>query len=182
MCGDFNCQLNNTADKSVRYLQDLIRYGNMDDMWTKHYPCRLGYTWCDAKNDPKSRIDYVFINNSFCYTLDDIIIRKIPGTHSNGSRMTDHRYLKFIFAIDKTKRGPGYWKLNVTYLENEKYRKGIIDIIENIDSSLSPIKTWELIKRKFKEFSIEFAKCKQQSVKEKIKLIESEIDEIEISV
>ena len=90
MCGDFNCQLNNAADKSVRYLQDVIRYSNMDDMWTKHYPGRLGYTWCDARNDPKSRIDYVFINNSFCCTLDDIMNRKPLGTHSKGSCMTDH--------------------------------------------------------------------------------------------
>jgi hypothetical protein len=45
---------------------------------------------------------------------------------------TDQRYLEFHFAIDKTKRGPGYWKLNVSYLDNEKYKKGIIDIIENI--------------------------------------------------
>ena len=51
-----------------------------------------GYTWCDAKNEPKSRVDYVFINESFFYSISDIKARKIPGTHSNGCRMSDHRF------------------------------------------------------------------------------------------
>lgn len=60
--------------------------------------------------------------------------------------MTDHRFLKFSLDIDKTKRGPGYWNLNILYLENENYKKGIIEIIHNIDSSLSPMTAWELFR------------------------------------
>lgn len=59
--------------------------------------------------------------------------------------MNDHRFLKLLYDIDKTKRGPEYWKLNVSYLENENYKKGIIDIIHSINTSLSPTEAWELI-------------------------------------
>lgn len=83
-------------------------------MWEKLNPEMAGFTWCDAKNDSKSRIDYVFINTSFHYELRSIKVGKIPGTHSNGNRVSDHRFLKFLCGIDKTKREPGYWKLNVS--------------------------------------------------------------------
>ena len=93
--------------------------------------------------------------------------------------MSDHRFLKFWFDIDKTKRGPGYWKLNISYLENERYKIGISNIIQNIDLSLDPITLWETIKQKAKDFSITFAKNEQKSIKQRIKIIEHEIDEIE---
>lgn len=132
------------------------------------------------KNDPKSRIDYIFINNnSFYYIPKDFKVGKIPGTHSNGTRMTDHRFLKLYYDIDKTKKEPGYWKLNVSYLENNNYKKGISDIVHNIDPSLSLLTTWELIKRNVREFSIKFAKTEQKSFEQKIKTIEHEIGELE---
>lgn len=35
---------------------------------------------------------------------------EFPGTHSNGSEMSYHRFLQFIKDIDNTKIGPGKWK------------------------------------------------------------------------
>lgn len=55
------------------------------------------------------------------------------------------RFLKFLYDIDKIKRGLGYWKLNVFYFENENYKKGFIDIIYSINIFLSLIEVWELI-------------------------------------
>lgn len=46
----------------------------------------------DAKNDPKSRINYVFIKKQFHYELTNVKIGKIPGTYSNGSRMSDNDF------------------------------------------------------------------------------------------
>lgn len=93
--------------------------------------------------------------------------------------MSDHRFLKFFYDIDKTKRGPGYWKLNVSYLENENYKKGIIDIIHSISISSSPTAAWELIKRKVKDYSINFAIYEQKSIKAEIKSIEHQRSKIE---
>ena len=39
--------------------------------------------------------------------------------------MSDHRFLKKVVKIDKLKRGPGYWKLNTSHLDNDEYREGI---------------------------------------------------------
>lgn len=92
LCGDFNCKMNNLADKSVRYSKNLKKHFNLDGMWEKLNPEMADFTWCDAKNDLKSRIDYVFINTSFHYELKSIKVGKIPETHSNGNRMSDHRF------------------------------------------------------------------------------------------
>ena len=77
----------------------------MYDVWKYEHPSIYnGHTWCDANDEPKSRIDYVFINISLCSAK--LVVRKIPGTHSNGSRMSDHRFLNFTFNISKTNKGP----------------------------------------------------------------------------
>lgn len=55
------------------------------------------------------------------------------------------------------------------YLENENYKKGIIDIIHSLNTSLSPTEAWELIKRKVKVYSINFAKYEQKSIRVKNK-------------
>lgn len=46
-------------------------------------PEMTGFTWCDAKNDPKNRIDYnyVFINTLFHYELTSKV-EKTPQTET----------------------------------------------------------------------------------------------------
>lgn len=67
-------------------------------------------------------ITYLLI--TFYYIPTDFKVGKIPGTHSYGTRMTNHRFLKLYHDIDKTKKGPGYWTLNVSFLEKDNYKKG----------------------------------------------------------
>ena len=73
---------------------------------------------CDASNIPKSRIDFVFISKDFIYDIDKILIRRIPGTHSNGTRMSDHRLLKFILKISENTRGT--WLLEIKCITSRK--------------------------------------------------------------
>lgn len=56
------------------------------------------------------------------------------------------------------KRGPGYWKFNMSNMENDEYKKKIHKIIDNLHNSFNLIDKWECIKRKIKEFSINFLK------------------------
>ena len=108
LCGDFNCQLNDGKDKSVQILKKKIDKLRLTDFWKKYCSNFNGLTWCDAENNPKSRIDCILINENFCHQLSGLCIRKIPGTHSKGCRMSDHRFLKFQCQISNDKRGPGY--------------------------------------------------------------------------
>lgn len=178
LCGDFNCQINDTSDKSLHVLKNIMNKFNLIDFWKSEFPELNGLTWCDAENNPKSRIDYVLLNENIYRKFGGLIIRKIPGTHSKGNRMSDHRFLKFHLNLSCEKRGPGYWKLNVSNIENDKYKKEIHKIIDNLDNSLNPVDKWECIKRKIKEFSINFSKYQQRSIKKRKKEIKKEIENI----
>ena len=99
ICGDFNCQLNDEKDKSVHILKKMIDKLRLTDLRKKNYSNLNGLTWCDAENNPKSRIDYILINENFCHKFSGLCIRKIPGTHSKGCRMSDHKFFKFQCQI-----------------------------------------------------------------------------------
>ena len=90
----------------------------MYDVLKYEYPSTMGYTWCNANDESKSRIDYIFINKTFNYLVRNIVVRKIPETQSNGSRMSDHIFLNFTFST--INKGPGYWKLDTSYLDDNK--------------------------------------------------------------
>ena len=86
--------------------------------------------------------------------------------------MSDHRLLKFILKISENTRGPGYWKLNVSHLENEDYREGIKNIIQNLDKQGDPIDIWEYFKSQVKDFSVKYSKQRQINFKNTIRSIE----------
>ena len=59
-------------------------------------------------------------------------MRKIPGTHSNVTRMSDHQAIIFTLDIHETTRGPGYWKLNISHLQNKDYQTEVKKFIQKI--------------------------------------------------
>ena len=179
--GDFNCCKDRKSDNSYKKLMNVIEHLNLKDMWLDLHPNLSGFTWCNANNIPASRIDYIFISKDFIYDVDKIIIRRVPGTHSNNTRMTDHRVLKFSLNMNNRKRGSGYWKLNSSILNNEEYEEGINRIIENLDRELSPLSKWESFKSQVKEFSIVFSTKNKKEWKHKIQNIEKEISRIDES-
>ena len=91
---------------------------------------------------PKSRIDFIFTNETNVNNIKSIIVRRVPGTQNNGIRMTDHRYLKLKVNIHNLKRGSGYWKFNVKYLADSEYKNGVKSIIEHLEDD-NPIAKWE---------------------------------------
>lgn len=105
------------------------------DVWQGKNGNTNGYTWCDATNTPKSRIDFIFASENLLTKFKQIILRKIPGTHKNGTRMSDHRGIKFNLVIYENERGNGYWKLNTSLLECEEFKRQIKLIIKDVSSN-----------------------------------------------
>ena len=129
-------------------------------------------------NIPKSRIDFVFTSETNANSIKSIIVRRVPGTQHNGNRMTDHRYLNVKVNIHDLKRGSGYWKFNVKYLDDSEYKRSVKSIIENLEDD-NPIAKWETFKLKVKEFSIRYAKNSHVQDRQKIRTLENELDTIE---
>ena len=102
----------------------------------------------------------------------------MPGTQHNGNRMTDHRYLNLKVNIHDLKRGSGYWKFNVKYLDDSEYKRGVKSIIDNLEDN-NPIAKWETFKLRVKEFSIRYAKNSHVQDRQKIRTLENELYTIE---
>ena len=83
--------------------------------------------------------------------------------------MSDHRYKKTSIVLNKLERGSGYWKLNVSHLENQEYIKGINNIFNTLENSLDS--KWEIFKVRTRDFSINFAKH-SKNIKNKIRTLE----------
>ena len=180
LCGDFNCKIDNCTDKSSKILNDVITQLNLIDLWASKYDKNNGFTWCDASNTPKSRIDFVFISKNLLNKSKSPTLQKIPGTHSNGTRMSDHKAIRFNMNMNDNTRGTGYWKLNISHLQSSEYKNQIVNIIQNIKSSRGTcIQKWEDLKHKVKQFSIHFSIRAQNKFKNRISVIEKEINEIE---
>ena len=160
---------------------DIMKNYDLKDKWLDMHSDLHGYTWCDANNVPKSRIDYVFVSTDFIYNVDKIIIRRVPGTLTSGTRLTDHVLLKFSVKLSDAKRGPGYWKLNTSFLDNNEHKEGVRYVFDNLENDGSAINTWETLKAKIKDFSISFAKYYHKDINKKIFGLEKQISDIENS-
>ena len=99
----------------------------------------------------------------------------------------DHRAIIIQIENNHAKRGPGYWKLNATVLNENEYVEGIENIFErerNYASKHGIPKgiIWDMMKIKFKEFSQSYCKQKKQQQKNKIYLIETKIARTEVEI
>ena len=176
--GDFNCNFEKDTDRCKGKLRSILAYFDLIDVWYNQHTDLKGFTWCDNNDVPKSRIDFIFTNETNVNNIKSIIVRRVPGTQNNGIRMTDHRYLKLKVNIHNLKRGSGYWKFNVKYLADSEYKNGVKSIIEHLEDD-NPIAKWETFKLKVKEFSIRYAKSSIFEDRQKIHRLEKELDNIE---
>ena len=72
----------------------------------------------------------MFLSTSLTPKTQSLHLRKIPGNHSNGTRMSDHKAIIFTLNIHEKTRGPDYWKLNISHLENKDYQTEVQKIIQ----------------------------------------------------
>ena len=66
-----------------------------------------------------SRIDYIFTSKNTA-----LILKTITTTVKNdwyGKRLTDHRAVILTSVINVPVRGPGYWKLDISMLNDTKW-------------------------------------------------------------
>ena len=135
MAGDFNTSMtlkDKYIDKEpmgpghpkvVAFLQDFLESANMLDIWRIRHPEDRRFTWSITKPKcPMERLDYIFIsaNLSSAVILTDI----------DPKFCSDHA-IPYLVLNDEavSNKGPGYWKLNTTHLEENEYKELIKTII-----------------------------------------------------
>jgi len=119
--GDFNAVLGpldyqggRQAHSNVKahdMINVLIDEFNLHDIWRYFHPNLKQYTRHQRNPKVFSRLDYILVSDNFVNNCSNSKI--IPGVQS------DHSALVFQFNDNQPIKGPGFWKLNCSYLHND---------------------------------------------------------------
>ena len=126
-------------------------------LWRLLNPGEERYTWRQKKPHIQCRLDFFLASQSLIGNINTADI--VPGYK------TDHSMITIEITTNFNPRGPGFWKLNTSFLSDNNYITKIKDTIQQTkieysnDSSVSPtLHRWEMIKLKVRETSLYYAK------------------------
>ena len=102
---------------------------------------------------------------------------------------SDHSMVAIQVALHTNPRGPGFWKLNTSFLLETEYINQIKTTIEGVkdeyqnDKSVNAALLWEMIKLKTREQTLMYAKTKkakmlrdEEELEKKINILQRQID------
>ena len=98
---------------------------------------------------------------------------------------TDHSLITIRAALHSNQRGPGYWKLNTSFLSDVNYVNQIRTTIKKVtdeyvnDDNVIPALMWEMIKLKIRGQSIKYAKDRRTKTSRREEEIEKAINVLE---
>ena len=118
VCGDLNCALepidrlgsSNNKSSAVN-LKTLLLKLSLVDVFRKKWPSKKEYTYYNKSRTIQSRIDYI-LGSEYMFSR----VNKIYTLHA--PRVPDHKLLVCHLQSD-VQIGSGYWKLNVSLLQND---------------------------------------------------------------
>ena len=76
-----------------------------------------------------SRIEFWLVSEDVCHYVKKTCIKPI-------ALCPDHCAVTITILVDNTWRGPGYWKLNNSLIDNLEYRQSIRAIINDTKNSV----------------------------------------------
>ena len=117
------------------------------DAWRILNPDISRFTWHQKHPEIYCRLDFFLLSQSILgnVTCADIT----PGFQ------TDHSMISLNISSHTNKRGPGFWKLNTSLLNEEIYVNLIKETIHETqveykdDASVSPTLLWDMINLKY---------------------------------
>ena len=110
-------------------LNDLKDKLHLKDFWRVTNPNLRAYTWNSFHDNISSRLDRIYMPKELFSLTSRCAIQPFSWS--------DHDYVRITFELpDTAPRGPGYWKLNTSLLEDEGYRKVITDFWQEWNDTL----------------------------------------------
>lgn len=161
----------NVKPKTVKNLLKLIKEHNLCDIWRENNEIKAQYTWRRKNSTEKSRIDM--------WLIDSNIIPLVYSTDIRPAciKYTDHLAISLKILIPNN-RGPGYYKINNSYLDDKDYSNFISNALDSVlvkhkHSTIQVL--WEMAKTEIKEKSIIYAKKRSKDRQCQIKHLESKL-------
>ena len=186
--GDFNTikdtelyEKNGRIDTHKLYrnkLSCIIDEFDLVDIWRRKHPSSKQYTWySSSKPQIFCRLDYFLIS-------DNLINNDISCEHGTSYR-SDHSPVILNVNLTNIDRGPGYFKLNNSFILVNEYQEGIrksITETTTFNENANPNTLWELIKGSIRNVTIKYGtKKKKENNNQEIKL-KQDIENIENNI
>ena len=171
LCGDFNTVFDRSLDRAGSAVGDVSRESTLAltrlfdacsvvDIWRCLHPLASGFSWRRWDGSLSSRIDLFGCPYSWIASVEACDILPCP--------FSDHCAFVLLVAIPQAVlHGPGRWKLNISFLEEEDYVSLISAFLvdwrchQNRYSSLA--KWWEVCKERVKGLSISYGVAKSRA-------------------
>ena len=188
--GDFNLVMDVSKDKkggrasthknSLEEVKGICETWDVVDIWRVLNPEEERYTWRQKNLQIQCRLDFLLISQSLINNVNTVDI--VPGYK------TDHSMVTMEITTNANPRGPGFWKLNTSFLSDIDYISKIKDTIQQTkneysnDPFVSPALLWEMIKLKVRESSLYYSKERKKKSAIQEDEIERTIAAIEIKL
>ena len=144
--------------KKFKYIMDSL---DRIDIWRVLNSDAKRFTWKRRNPDIQCRLDSFLISLGTVVTKDDIL----PGFKTDQSLITIH------ILNNKNPRGPGFWKLNTSFLSEPEHinliKKTIIEVINEYEDNeeVNAALLWDTMKMKIHSSSLHYAKEKKSKMK-----------------
>ena len=160
--GDFNF-IDNSLDKSkgldghdkmiCRYWDDFKSKTRVGDPYREQHPSAKTFSY--TNNHGKSRGDRVYISDTSMYNVSDVVYTYYPLANT-------HKLLSFSI-LSTQEKGPGYWKMNTSVLNDTNYTRLITEAIsrmEELDCE-DPSEWWEVLLLSIRSHTVDFCRKKR---------------------
>ena len=182
--GDFNLVLNIDMDKkgglarthlkSQETVKDRAAQLELVDAWRTINPDSRKYTWRRRKPEILCRLDFFLVSQGLTCS--------VTSANISAGYKTDRSLIDIKIALHSNLRGPGYWKLNTSFLTDIDYVTQIRDVIKKTheeyrdDDTVNKGLLWEMMKLKIREQSIKNATAKKVQMSRREGELEKEIN------
>ena len=148
--------------KSQETVKDRAAQFDLVDAWRTINPDSRKYTWRRRKPEILCRLDF--------FLVSQCLMCSVTSANISAGYKTDHSLIDIKIALHSNLRGPGYWKLNTSFLTDIDYVTQIRSVIKKTheeyqdDDTVSKGLLWEMMKLKIREQSIKYATAKKEKM------------------
>ena len=160
-----------THENSVKIVQEFSDRLDLVDIWRVLHPDSNSFTWRQRHPRIQCRLDFFLVSQS--------------TANITTFAETDHSMITVRLSLHSIPRGPGFWKLNTSFLTDLEYVNQIKTTIQETydeykdDESVNPSLLWEMIKLKVREKSLRYSKIKTKQTKQRELSVEQTIAKLQ---
>ena len=183
--GDFNLVMNNELDivsgknhdpRDIAHLVNWVLRKELVDVWRELHPGEKDFTYARYNPFIARRLDYIFMNNELLPLVTSAKHIYVSGP--------DHKMVNCILDSEASERGPSYWKLNTSILEDENYLRFMNREIEEFKATCfsDPVDRLESLKIMVKSTTIDFCINKKKEETRYINRLEKELADLNVKI